>query len=266
MLIAIELTYLALGVGIPAMLMFVFAYLYLSLNKKLPDIKAHTEAIEKNKSICRVHYAGRKCADYIATVDKLEGEIGTPYWTVPQLGIKFKPEADQIEFIEGSVRCVNYFENMLEAQKTDVSVAFSQMKDYFKKIGCPIDSIEDVAFLVAAENEKLGDSTKAIKNSKINSKETEKYVRRYLDAIKAHKVELEKIKLQSGVFTYQTSIKALDSMVAFTSAHAAHMKEVIKAAVMRQEDQKRKDYIMYAIIAFILAMAGGVLLKLSGAV
>ena len=87
-----------------------------------------------------------------------------------------------------------------------------------------------------------------------------------MDAIKSHKNELEKIKLTSGVFTFSTSIKALDSMIAFTSAHAAHMKETIRAAILRQEENKRKDYIMYAIIFLILAMGVGMVLKLSGSV
>ena len=182
MVIAIEFWMLGAGVGIPALLATVFMFLYFRLKTNLPDIESHAEAKKKGKTICRVHYKGRKCRDYIANVDKVEGEIGTPYWTVPQLGIKFKPEADDVEFIEGSISCVNYYENMLEAQKIDVAVAFSQMKDYFRKIGYPIDSIEDIAFLVASENEKYKDADKAIFNSKINSQETQKYVKKYLGA------------------------------------------------------------------------------------
>jgi hypothetical protein len=253
MIIAIEEWYVYGAIIISFFLFLISLFLYMSIKNNAPDAWTHWKAKKDGKQICRVHYKGRKCVDHIAEIDKAEKEIGTPYWTVPTVGIKFKPEPEDIEFIEGTVPCCNYFESIPEAQKIAQVVAFSHLKDYFAKIGMPIDGIEDIALYVASESEKMpGD--RAVFNAKIDSEETKKYLTKYLQTINANKKEIEKMKLQSGVFTWQIAMKALDSTIAYTSSHIAHMKETIRAAILRQEENKRKDYIMYAIIAFILCI------------
>jgi hypothetical protein len=258
MIIAIQ-DWMLYGVVLVCFFMFLISIvLYISIKKNAPDAMVHWKAKRTGDMVCRVHYRGKKCIDYIATLDKAEKEIGTPYWTVPNIGIKFKPEPDDIEFIEGSVPCVNYYENIPEGQKIAHVKAYSELKDYFKSIGLPIDGVEDVAFYVLSEAQKTTPE-QAVKNAMIDSDETKVHVRKYLNAVENNKTEIEKMKLSSGIFTFQTAMKALDSTAAYTSSHIAHMKETIRAAIMRSEENKRKDYILYAIICFILAMAVGVL-------
>jgi len=259
-LIAIEEYYLYGAVAFAVLMLIASIMIVMTIRNNAPDAFSHWKASRTGQPICRIHYKGRKAVDHIATIEKSEKEVGTNYWTVPSLGLKFKPEPESIEFIEGSIPCVNYYENMPEGLKMHEVVAFSQLKDYFKKIGIPIEGIEDIAFYVSAENEKVTDKNRAINNAKIDSAETRHIIKRYLETIEEHKPELKSIQLASGVFTWQTAMKALDSTIAYTSSHLGHTKETIRAAIMRQEENKRKDYIMYAIVGFILCIGAAALI------
>src|SRR3990172_1104343 len=255
MLIAIEDWMFYGAIAISVLLFLISIGLYTAIRNNAPDAMMHWKAARAGKVICRVHYKGRACKDYIA-----EKEIGTPYWNVPTLGIKFKPGSEDIEFIEGTIPCCNYYENTPEAMKINQVVAYSQLKDYFRKIGIPIDGVENVALYISAELEKMPDAKRAMMTAKVNSDETKKYLDKYLRTVKAHETELRSLKLESGVFTWQTCMKALDDTIAYTSSNIAHMKETIRAALLRQEENKRKDLVMYAIIAVILSIAGIILL------
>ena len=236
------------------LMMFGSGMLYFTLKNNAPDSFTHWRAARTGDSICRVHFRGKKCSDYIAYQDKEEKELGTNYWTVPELGIKFKPEPDEIEFIEGSTPCVNYFEKMPKGIKISEAIAFDTLKKYFKKIGISIEGVEDVALYVAQEAEKSpGD--RAIMNAKINSSETKQYLKKFLSVINSHKNELMALKNDSGPFSWRTAMFALDNTIAYTSAAISNTKEVIRAAERRKEENKRRDFILYAIVAFIIAIA-----------
>ena len=241
------------------LMMFGSGMLYFTLKNNAPDSFTHWKAARSGDSICRVHFRGKKCSDYIAYQDKEEKELGTNYWTVPELGIKFKPEPDEIEFIEGSTPCVNYYEKMPKGIKISEAIAFDNLKKYFRKIGIPIDGIEDVALYVAQEAEKTP-ADRAIINAKVNSDETKQYLKKFLNVINSHKTELLALKNDSGPFSWRTGMFALDNTIAYTSAAISNTKEVIRAAERRKEENKRKDLILYAIIAVILAIAGIILL------
>src|SRR3990172_1723766 len=248
-------------IALPFLLIAFSAMLFMAVKNNAPDAFVHWAAKRKGQPVCRVHYKGKNVRDYIAATDPIEKDMGTPYWRVPSIGIKFKPEPDDIQFIEGSIRCANYFENIPEAQKIHQVVAYSQLKDYFKKIGMNIEGVENVALYVASEAEKTTPE-QAIINARIDSEETKKYIKKYLNAINMHKKELERLKLESGVFTFQTAMKALDSTIAYTSSHIAHTKEVIKAAIKRQQEDDVKKYFMYIIVtAFVDVIIGYALSK-----
>lgn len=260
MLIVVE-DWMFYGALIVSFFLFLISIgIYMAVKNNAPDAFTHWKAKRNGDVVCRVHYKGRQCKDEIAQIDKAEKEIGTPYWTVPRLGLKFKPGPEDIEFIERSISCCNYYENMTEPAKLSTVVAYSQVKDYFRSIGMPIDGVENVALYISAELEKIPDVKRAIMNAKIDSAETKKYIRKYLEVQSRHRNELSDLKLQSGVFTWQTCMKALDDTIAYTSSNLMHTKETIRAALLRQEENKRKDLIMYAVIAVILAIAGIILL------
>lgn len=234
--------------------------LYFSLKKNAPDAFVYRAALAKGMPICMVHYRGRRAVPYLANIDKLEKDMGTPYWTVPDVGIKFKPGADDIEMVNGGkLACAHYYTNLTESISIQTAVAFSQLKEFFgKKLHLPIDTIEDVAMYTAADYIKTGDKQRALDNAKINSAETKNYVLKYLTAVDANRAELEKMKLESGVFTFQTAMKALDSTVAWTSSHAEHMKKVVRAAALREAEDanaRKREIIYMAIAAFIVVIA-----------
>lgn len=237
--------------------------LYFTLKKNAPDAFVHWKAKRKGLPVCRVHYRGKRAVDYIAEQDPLEKNMGTPYWIVPDVGIKFKPSADDIEIIEGSIACANYYTNLTESMSIATVVAFSQLKNWFGKHKIPIDTIEDIALTVAADYINTGDKERAIANAKIDSEKTKEYLQKYLDVIDSNATELDRMKLESGVFTFQTAMKALDSVVAWSSSHAEHMKKVVRAAAMREAEDanaQKRNLIMYAIVAFIICIGAAAFL------
>lgn len=261
MVIALAEYTLAALVGVPALIAILLGMFVFTLHNNCPDVFTHWKAARSGKPICRIHFRGRKVKDVIAEEDKDEKGMGTNYWNVPYIGLKFKPGSEDIEFVEGTVPCVNYFENSTVGVKTSEAVAYSELKDYFKdKLKIPIDGVEAAALYVLQESEKKP-SERAIKNTHIDSEETKKYLRKFLEAVRNKGAELKNIKLESGIFTYQTAMKALDGTIGFTSSHFSHAKEVIIAAALRKEENDKRKMIEYAIIAVILAIAGIILLK-----
>jgi len=150
-------------------------------------------------------------------------------------------------------------ENLTTAVKVNEAIAYSQLKDYFKKLNIPIDGVESAALYLLQESEKKP-IERALKNTHIDSEETKRYLRKFLDVVRRRDAEIKALKQESGIFTWQTAMKALDGTIAFTSSHFSHAKEVIIAAALRKEEDNKKKMIEYAIIAVILAIAGVILL------
>jgi hypothetical protein len=87
-----------------------------------------------------------------------------------------------------------------------------------------------------------------------------------LEYIEEFKEEIQKQKVQSGLFTYQTIVRALDATMAYTSANLSFTKTAIEAYVRQQMNANTKNLILYFIGAFILCLGAGTFLKLSGAI
>lgn len=245
--------------GVSLLCLFAGIAIFAILKNNAPDAFVHWKANRTGDAVCRVHFRGRKCQDYIAEIDKSEKGLNSNMWTVPGLGIKFTPGPEDIEFIEGSIPCVNYFEKLPTGIKTNEVVALSQLKDYLNKIGLPVDGNER-NILYTLQDMQKGTAKNAIKNARVESAETKSYLMKYLNAVEQKKAYLEKLTVESGVFTYQTAMKALDDAIAHTSAEVAHAKEVIRAAAKREEDHKNRDLMQYCMIAFIVVIIGIMLL------
>ena len=260
-MLVIEEYYLYAALGISGMLFIMSAMFFIMIKNNCPDAFDHWKAKRNGQTICRVHFRGKSTVDYVAEVDKDEKGLGSPYWKVPAIGLKFKPEADSIHFIEGGIACCDYYENTPKSIKIETAVAYSQLRDYFKKIGIPIDGIEDLAFYISSEAEVSG-AENAIKDARINSEETKTILRRYIKTVKENEDKLKSMRLQSGVFTWQTAMNALDSTIAYTSSSLTHTKETIIAATLRREENKNKNLMQMAIICFILCLGVGALYTL----
>ena len=135
------------------------------------------------------------------------------------------------------------------------AVAFSQLKDHLKEKGIDIETIEDVAFYVLSEYEKSGNLDEALRSARIDDEETREKVLTFLKFIQQHRSELEKLKLRSGLFTFQTAARALDATIAYTSSNVAHMKRVIEASLRREMQNPYTDFFKYGLFIF-LAMLG----------
>lgn len=244
--VVIEELYMYAALGLSGMFLIISAMFFIVIKQNCPDAFDHWKAKRNNQPICRVHFRGKSTVDYIAKIEKEEKNLGTPYWTVPGIGLKFKPEADCIHFIEGNLPCCDYYENIPKSIKVETAAAYSQLRDYFKKIGIPIDGIEDLCFFVSSESEVSG-SENAIKDARINSEETKNILKRYIATVKANETKIKSMRLESGTFTWQTAMNALDSTIAYTSASLTHTVETVRAATLRKEENKRKELMQYVI-------------------
>lgn len=261
MMIVIEEYYLYAAIVLSFLMFMGAALIFITIRNNCPDAMIHWKAKRKGDKICRVHFRGKSTEDFIATVDKTEKKMGTPYWTVPAIGLKFKPEADAIHFIEGGIACCDYYENIPKSIKIETAVAYSQLRDYFKKIGIPIDGIEDLAFFISSESEITGPEN-AILDARINSEETKNVLKRYIATVNKYKDILKSKRLESGVFTWQTAMNALDSTIAYTSSSLTHTVETVRAAERRREEDKKGDlmrnfqYLAMVVIIGIILLYG----------
>ena len=258
MLVSIQDYYVYALIGISGLLFIASLFIFISIKRNCPDAFAHWEAARRGKTICRVHFRGKQTVDYIANIEKHEKDMGTPYWHVPKVGLKFKPEADAIHFIEGSIPCCDYFENIPKSVKVETAVCYSQLRDLLKKLGIPIDGIEDLGFYVMSESERSDPET-AIKDARVQSEETKTILRRLIQTIKQNKERIKSIQLDSGVFVWQTAQNALDSTMAYTSASLTHTVETVRAAERRQNAEGFKDYLKYGMFVFMACLGVGAL-------
>lgn len=261
-IIALPGLYTIIGALVGLLGWFLLIVGYFGITNNAPDALTHWKAAREGKPICRVHFRGKKARDYIATIDKDEKDMGTNYWTCPEVGPKFKPDSDDIEFIEGSIPCVNHYEHSPEGQNVKMVAAFSQLKKYFKKKGFPIDGFEQDALFIAQEYEKTKDAARAIENMHLEKKDvnTQQKLKEFIDFIEHNRHEIENQMLESGIFTWQVAMKALDESIAYTSSHIQHTKEVIQAAAKRKDADKTKNLMLYAAVAFIFCIGAAAFL------
>jgi hypothetical protein len=135
-----------------------------------------------------------------------------------------------------------------------------------KKNHIDVDGIEDIAFYAITEHEKLKDIESTLGSLNITNLETRIKLQKMLEYIEEFKEEIQKQKVQSGLFTYQTIVRALDATMAYTSANLSFTKTAIEAYVRQQMNANTKNLILYFIGAFILCLGAGTFLKLSGAI
>ena len=243
---------------------FGFILYYINLRRNAPEAFIFAKARKKKMPVCLVHYPENIVRPFIPKIEKHSPEASTPYFIVGEVGIKFRnPDGRKVERWNGDVPLFNYFVNMPESVAITEAVAYSQLKDHLKKEDVDIDTIEDVAFYVLSEFERTGDINVALTNAKIENDETIKHLLTFINHMNAHKKDIENLKLQSGIFTFQTAIRALDATIAYTSSNVAHMKSVIEASIRRQLASSNADIMRYGMFVFLCMMGIGALYVLT---
>ena len=241
-------------------LIFAFALYYLNIRKNVPEALLFAKARKKKLPLALVHYPEGIVRPFIPRIEKMSSEVSTPFYTVGEVGIKFRnPDGRKTERWNGDIPIINYFVNMPEGVAIADAVAYSQLKDYLKTQDIDIDTIEDVAFYVLSEFERTGDIELAMKSAKIENEETKQQLLSFLNFIKVHKADIDNLKLKSGIFTFQTAIRALDATIAYTSSNVAHMKSVIEASIRRQLANSTGDILKYGLMIFLSCLGVGAL-------
>ncbi len=245
-------------------------FLYWSgINRWAPEAKIFKEARQKKKPIVITHFTNNTAVPAIPKIEKMEesDDVVVPFYTIPKVGLKFKDSSGtKAEKWFGDITVYHHYELTPEPISTAFAVAFSQFKDLLRKNNIDIEGIEDVAFYAITENEKLKDIEETLKSLNITNTETILKIKEMLEYIQDFKVDIQKVKLQSGLYTYQTVVRALDATMAYTSANLAFTKTAIEAYVRQQLNTERKNLLIYFIGAFILCLGAGTFLKLAGAI
>ena len=246
-------------------LIFILVMFYASIKKSAPEALLFMKARRKKLPMTLVHYPEGTVRPYIPKIERHNPEASTPYFIVGEVGIKFRnPDGKKTERWNGDIPVHNYFVNMPESVAIADTVAYSQLKDYLKQEGVDIDTIEDVAFFVLSEFERTGNIELALRSAQIDSDETKEKVINFLKFIEVHKQDLENLKLRSGIFTFQTAIRALDATIAYTSSNVAHMKSVIESSIRRQLANATTDILKYGVFLFLVCLGVGALIMLVG--
>jgi len=236
-----------------------FVVFYIDM-KKTPGVLVLRKAYKKKLPVAFVHYPEGTMRAYIPKIEKHNPEVTTPYHIVEGAGIKFKnADGKKVERWDGKIPIYNYFVNIPEPVATADAVAFSQLKDHLKKKGIDIETIEDVAFYVLSEYEKSGNLDEALRSARIDDEETREKVLAFLKFVQQHRSELERLKLRSGLFTFQTAARALDATIAYTSSNVAHMKRVIEASLRRELQNPYTDFFKYGLFIFLSMLGLGAL-------
>ena len=241
-------------------LIFGMLLFYLSIKKNAPEALMFMKARKKKLPLTFVHYPEGIIRPYIPKIERFSSEVSTPFFVVGEVGIKFRnPDGRKVERWNGEIPVHNYFVNMPEGVAIADAVAYSQLKDYLKTQDIDIDTIEDVAFYVLSEFERTGDINLALSSAKIENEETKQQLLAFLNFIENHREDIEKLKLKSGIFTFQTAIRALDATIAYTSSNVAHMKSVIEASIRRQLANATGDFMKYGLFIFLACLGVGAL-------
>lgn len=234
-----------------------------------PEAALFKEARQKKKPIVITHFQNNTAIPAIPKIEKMEenDDVVVPFYTIPKVGLKFKDSSGtKAEKWFGDITVYHHYELTPEPISTAFAVAFSQFKDMLRKNHIDVDGIEDIAFYAISEHEKLKDIEETLKSLNISNTETMIKIQEMLEFIEKFKVDIQKEKLQSGLYTYQIVVRALDATMAYTSANLAFTKTAIEAYVRQQMNQQTKNLMLYFIGAFIFCLGAGTFLKLAGAI
>lgn len=209
--------------------------------------------------VCWVHYpggVGELCSPIFEKEDKPDG-VAMPIWTVPEIGIKFKP--DNFEEVEniGGATVVHYYKNVPKPASVKVAVAYDQLSKMLAKNKIDVRGIETKVFYALSEAQKTT-ITEAIQSTKTLSADTKKQLDTLLRQIQMNESALNQVQLQSGVFTFRTAISAIDNLLATTSSAVHKTKLAVEAATRRQEMNKDKTTMMTVIYAVIILFGLGI--------
>jgi len=236
-------------------LIFTIVFIIVDFKKNAPEAFIISKARRKKLPITLVHYPEGTVRPYIPKVDNTNPEVSSPTFIVGNAGIKFRnPDGKKIERWNGDIPLLNYFVNTPESVATFDAVAHDQLKDWLKKEGYDIENIEDIAFYVLSEFERTGDINRALKNAKIDNEEKKKTMIDFLTFVESRKKDIKDLKLESGVFTYKTAVRALDSVIAYTSSNVAHAKSVWEASLRRKLANENRDLVAMAIVFLIICI------------
>jgi hypothetical protein len=247
-------------VGLSAFLIFV------DFKKNAPEAFIFKKARKVKLPVLFLHYSDGALKIVLPTKEKGKGNpapTGMSYYVVPPVGIKFRDlDGTKTEHMRG-VQVLHYFPNIPEPISTQQAIAYSQLKDYLREKGIDISGIENIAFLIASDVEKMKNVERAIKNAQVGDAETHEKIIEFLTFIDENRKEIEAMHLKSGIFTYRTVVSALDSIIAYTSANVAHTKAVMESWLRQELRGEVTEWIKYGMFLFLAALGAGIFIMLA---
>ncbi len=256
MIVISELVIFGLVVAI-IFLGFMLGLLVFMFKVQVPEAFLFWKARRKKIPLALVHYPEGIVRPYLVKLDK-DINTSSNYYIVGDVGIKFKGvDKSRTERWDGEVTTFNYFVNVPEPISISEVVAFSQFKEYLSSKGIEVENIEDILFYVMSEIEKSKNIDEAVSEIQVENLEILRNIEQFVNFILKNKEEVSNLKLKSGLFTYQTAIKALDVVMAYTSANVSQMKAILQTALRRQLGGDITNYIKYGLMIFLACLGVG---------
>jgi len=254
-----EIVYYGLILGIVLVPLLTLGIIF-NIHKSVPWAWPMFRAFQKNMPIIFLHYPRGGLEIEVPKIEKdLKQGIPITYYYSTKWGIKFPDiSTENTELLMGKLRVVNYFKNNVSPMSVIDVIALDKLRDFLIQKGLNITSREDVVLFFLTDYNRIRDVKLAIENVYIQDEDTKTLILKALVLIEENKVELENMKLKDGIFTYQTSMQALDRTIAFTGSAFSNAKSAIEAQMRAKmnEGKNAELYRMAIIIAILLVCAG----------
>ena len=242
----------------------------------------------------RIHKTGLVCmhhpnGTFELLVPKYDNSSADGYWYVKDHQYKFTDvSGEKIERMSGDLPVHHVMDNLPESISVRMAAHIDHLADVLSERGYYIDGIEKIFFYVLTEIFKkqplITHNTKTWKDLTvddqitellsrlettlteigINDEATRGKLRVIIPYIMKNRDELEGIvrHMRPKPFSFQSTIRAIDNLVAFTSSNLYNTKLVIEADA--KNNKGLRDYMpimVFGLVAFVILIGAGFLLK-----
>jgi hypothetical protein len=269
----IFITFVAIG----GMAMFFFDF-----KRYAPEAFIFRSARKARKGITCVHYANGMY-EYINP--RFDNDATDGYYSIKKGKYKFKDmSGEKSDRLGGDLSVLHVFDGLLEPVSVVMCAHMDALADTLRRLGYDIRGVEKIFFYVLGEafrkqknvkihkpwtamnldeqsEEIIARTESTLTEIDVTDEATRGKIREIMKYIMAHKDELEKAvsHIQPRPFSFQTAIRAVDNLVAFTSANYYNTKNQVEA--FARSERKGSDYQVFLYVGIAaLAICGGIYL------
>lgn len=279
-LIVVPLIFLCFG-ALAFTLMF-----FLQLQKDAPEAFKIRSARRNKTGLVFLHHPN---GAFEILSPKYDNSKDVGYWYVKDGLYKYKDASgEKTERMSGDLPVHHVLDNLPEPISVRMAAHMSILADIFNERGYSLDGIEKIFFYVLTEIFKKEDLSitpdktwtelnleqqtdellfrleNTLTNIDVNDEATRGKLRKIIPYIMKNRDELEMAvqHIRPRAFSFQTVIRSIDNLVAFTSSNWYNAKQVIEADA--KNNRGFKDYMPILVVGFavfIILVGAGFLFK-----